>query len=247
MKQLEELQNLFPVVPKKVQQSIKGGGYHEDTYWGGWLDEVVITPDGYGGTDPYTYDDWQNDYGGYNGDYGMGGGYYDGGGAGGGGASGGSGVDVSNGLEVASLAIANGLAFDEFYTTLDAARTGDVAVDANSLIKNVIDNNPYGSFVDDIRAATKFNGVAILSTAGKVLGVTQAIGSVGTLADDILDGNGVSMVNVADAAINVGSLFIKSNIVGATVSFGWLLIKGEFLTEEEHAAQEAFNNSKIMI
>ena len=39
---------------------------------------------------------------------------------------------------------------------------------------------------------------------------------------------GGAAVNIADAAINIGSLFIKSNVVGFAVSAGWLIIKGDF-------------------
>ena len=92
----------------------------------------------------------------------------------------------------------------------------------------MLDSNIGETLRNEISAIGRLEGVAILSAAGRVLGVTQAGGSLMTLGQDILDGDGVSMVNVVDAGINCGSLFIKSNMVGAAVSLGWLLIKGEF-------------------
>ncbi len=129
-------------------------------------------------------------------------------------------------MTVATAAINSGLAFNEFYATLDAARLGQI-FDSTSVLKNIFEKNPLNSLVNDW--AGDFKGVVVLDKLGKVLGITQAITSTGALWTDLTDGDGqVSWVNVADVAISVGSLFVKSNLVGAALSMGWLLIKGEF-------------------
>ncbi|MFB5945716.1 hypothetical protein [Albibacterium profundi] len=243
---LDELSSELEILKIDYLKGIKGGYGTPD---GG--DGDYGNYGGYGGPDNPIELDPVEIYGGYD-DYGSGGGNvfppgyvppYDpgddnylpgmGGDDGGSGGYGGYGEPLfgpglSNGIEVASLAIANGLAFSTAYTTLEAWRLGGVPTNTNDFLKNALESNPVRGLIDDLQSASKFNGIAILSTAGRVLGATQAVESLTNLGVDILDGGGVSMMNVADAAISVGSLFIKSNLIGVTVSFGWLLIKGEF-------------------
>jgi hypothetical protein len=45
---------------------------------------------------------------------------------------------VMDGVDIARAAISNGLGFNEFYTGLDALRTG-VAVDGNTILKNIFE------------------------------------------------------------------------------------------------------------
>lgn len=209
---------------------IPAGMYSQETLFGENLREVMIgartkMPSEVwgsvvlGGTGSF----WLNMTGGYGG--------VEGGGVEGGGGSTGSGEGSPSNYEIASNiasnAIATGLAFNEFYTNMSSAIFSNTPVTANDFVKSIFDNNPSGSFIDDIKAAGEFKGIAILSSTGKFLGVTQAVGSLYTLAVDIGDGGGVSAVNVTDAAISVGSFYIKSNVVGLAVSMGWLLIKGQ--------------------
>lgn len=72
------------------------------------------------------------------------------------------GPGLSDGLQVASLAIANGLAFNTAYTTLDAWRLGDVPTNTNDFLKNALETNPVRGLIDDLQNASKFNGIAIL-------------------------------------------------------------------------------------
>ena len=204
---------------------IPAGMYSQETLFGENLREVMIgartrMPSEVwgsvvvGGTGSY----WLNMTGGC-------GGVEDGGGDSSSGSSSPSNYEIAS--NIASNAIATGLAFNEFYTNMSSAIFSNTPVTANDFVKSIFDNNPSGSFIDDIKAAGEFKGIAILSSTGKFLGVTQAVGSLYTLAVDIGDGGGVSAVNVTDAAISVGSFYIKSNVVGLAVSMGWLLIKGQ--------------------
>ena len=204
---------------------IPAGMYSQETLFGENLREVTIGASTrmpsevwgsvvVGGTGSY----WLNMTGGC-------GGVEDGGGDSSSGSSSPSNYEIAS--NIASNAIATGLAFNEFYTNMSSAIFSNTPVTANDFVKSIFDNNPSGSFIDDIKAAGEFKGIAILSSTGKFLGVTQAVGSLYTLAVDIGDGGGVSAVNVTDAAISVGSFYIKSNVVGLAVSMGWLLIKGQ--------------------
>lgn len=150
--------------------------------------------------------------------------------AGGGSGSGTSQPPELSAYEIAAMSIQNGLAFNSFYNTLDAARLGQLPLKAEKIVQNLFESNPVSSLVDDLKALSpgSFKGIVIMSAVGKVLGFTQVYDSLNTLGKDLTDGDGsVSTLNVVDAMVSVGSLFIKSNILGATVSMGWLLIKGE--------------------
>ena len=211
---------------------IPAGMYSQETLFGENLREVMI-----GARTKMPSEVWGSVVMGGTGSFWLNmigsGGYVGGGGGGGGGGGDGSssGSSTPSNYEIASNiasnAISTGLAFNEFYANMSTAIFSSTPVTANDLLKNIFDNNPAGSFMDDLRAVQQFKGIAILSLTGKLLGYSQAYDSLGTLKDDILDGGGVSAVNVADAAISVGSLFIKSNVVGLAVSGGWLLIKGQ--------------------
>ncbi len=208
------------------------------TFFGGELNEVIVSKKSpaAGSSSGFVFWDWSDHSGGSgsfrlsSGGYVQGGGGSSGGGSSGGGSTGDGGYNPTNyelARDITAGAISTGLSFNEFYANMSVAIFSNTPVTANDLLKNIFDNNPAGSFVDDLRAVQQFKGIAILSLTGKLLGYSQAYDSLGTLKDDILDGGGVSAVNVADAAINVGSLFIKSNVVGLAVSGGWLLIKGQ--------------------
>ena len=220
--------------------SIPAGSYimnseNSFSYWEGSLNEVVVfnkrmnsSSGGYssgGGFSSGSSWDWTDSTTGTSGSVWLNSDYF-----GGGGSTGDGGYNPTNyelARDITAGAISTGLSFNEFYANMSVAIFSNTPVTANDLLKNIFDNNPAGSFVDDLRAVQQFKGIAILSLTGKLLGYSQAYDSLGTLKDDILDGGGVSAVNVADAAINVGSLFIKSNVVGLAVSGGWLLIKGQ--------------------
>ena len=127
------------------------------------------------------------------------------------------------------LAINHDLAWNNFYGVLDAARLGNLNYSAAAVVKEIFESNLAQSMINDLQGSFQFKGIALLSTAGRILGITQAGVNLNTLITDLTDGDGqVSMVNVLDAGISVGSLFIKSNAVGFAVSAGWLLVKGEF-------------------
>ncbi|RQO73766.1 hypothetical protein DBR40_13230 [Pedobacter sp. KBW01] len=192
--------------------------------WVGSLPEITITSSS---SDPYSWN-WSNYLNGYTGSFSYSSSGYSGTiSPGGGGGSGSGTAPTLSVVDIAAMAIQNGLAFNSFYNTLDAARLGQLPLEAKDIVHNLLQSNPGSALIDDIKAAGSLNGVAVLSAAGKVLGFTQAGVSLYNLYQDIADDDGtVSMVNVADAVISVGSLFIKSNILGATVSMGWLIIKG---------------------
>ena len=120
------------------------------------------------------------------------------------------------------------MAWKEAYGTFNLAFSGDIKMDTASILKSIFDSNPYKSFLEDL-SPMALKGIGIVNATGRVLGVTSTATRLYNLGADIMDGDGrVEMKNVADAGISVGSLFIKSNAIGFTVSAGWLLIKGEF-------------------
>jgi len=246
MKNLENLKLSFPELETSVKQSTKGGwGGYSDGWgnYGGWgtpnnpfnLPEIRITPGGgsydqgtpNGNTTPHGNPYW-------------GGGWSDSGNpgygdqGGGGGTSGGAGStprpnssdpNQLNWRDTLGTAITAGLASNEAYTTLDMARLGNLPLDARSIAKNIFETTPVETFknlYDDIK---QIKGIAILDAAGKALGIWAAAESVGKVIDDIADGGDFNYMNLADATVNVGSLFIKSNVVGISVSLGWMVIK----------------------
>jgi len=134
-------------------------------------------------------------------------------------------------VSIASNALGTGLAFNEYYTKIGDAIFSDipVVVNSNTLIKSVFDASALTSTLkNELELASKLDGLAIISITGKVLGITGAAMSIKNLYDDYQDDGNVSMENVVDVGISVGSLFIKSNVVGIAVSGGWMLIKGDF-------------------
>jgi hypothetical protein len=222
------------------QGSYLMGDNGEVIMYGGNLNEVIVAkktpgfPIGGSVASGYTSWDWTNTMTGESGSSWLDSNYFGGygGGSAGGGSSSPSNLEIAN--TIVSNALATGLAFNEVYTTMSNAIFSDILVNTNTLIKDIFDTNPIGTLLDDLKAPGAFKGIALLSNAGKVLGVTGAFSSIYNLGVDMTDGDGqVSMVNVADAAISVGSLFVKSNVVGLGVSMGWLLIKGDFETDYE--------------
>ena len=233
------------------RESSCGGGGAGDWTAIDSLGEVVITPNGstgvpyfYGGTNGGNGSYWQN--AGYTPPYGGTGG--DGSGGGDGSSSNGwmgnpnppsngsgpLGHIYADAAEAASFAISHSLAWNEFYTTIQNVGPNTV-VNTNTLLQNIIEFAPIESAKADWANVQQWKGIAIMNTAGRILGVTSAIGSTYKLVDDIffdeLPGNqegSVSALNVADAAISVGSLLVKSNAVGFVIAGGWMLIKGEF-------------------
>jgi len=241
MKNFEALKLSFPELEHSVKQSTKGGW---DTYSGGggggsfaWVinlgGDVTIRPDGGNShttpTPNYTTDPnfgtIIRDY--YGTDYQNGGG---------GGSSAGGSTSVprpprstdpaiSQWRDNLSTAITAGMAAPEAYATLDMARLGTLALDARGIAKNIFDTNPVETFKNLIGDVKNMKGLAILDAGGKALGVWAAVDSAYTLYEDIADGGDFNYMNLADATVNVGSLFVKSNLVGITVSLGWMVIK----------------------
>ena len=219
------------------------------TIYGGMLNEVVISNHssggyGYSSSGGFSNNGYLNDPYFMNSQFWAGSGYGSSGYGGGGGGGGyyvsptyvaGSGSSTPSNFEIAtniaSNALATGLTFNQVYTTMGDAIFSNTptTVNTNTLIKSVFDSSALSSsFQQELALARKLDGIAILSATGKVLGITGAGLSLVNLYNDYQDDGSVSMTNVADAAINVGSLFIKSNVVGLSVLMGWLLIKGDF-------------------
>ena len=132
--------------------------------------------------------------------------------------------------DAASLAVSNGTAWKEFYGVLGTINTNTV-VNMKTVLEAVFDANPLGSVIDELRPEN-LKGIGILSAAGKVLGVTGAVTSVATLYYDYQDDGHIETINLVDAGMSCGALFIKSNIAGFVISGGWLLIKGEFFEDK---------------
>jgi hypothetical protein len=202
------------------------------TIYGGMLNEVVISSNhssggyGYSSSGSYSSNGYLNDPYFMNSLFWMGsGGYSSSGGYGGGGGGyyvsptyvAGTGSSTPSNFEIASTiasnALATGLAFNEVYTTIGDAifSNSPTTVNTNTLIKSVFDSSALStSFQQELTLASKLDGIAILSVTGKVLGITGAGVSLVNLYNDYQDDGSVSMTNVADAAINVGSLFSHS-------------------------------------
>lgn len=201
--------------------------YGGDIY-GGQLNNVTIYTDRssnsfYYNGQTYSFLDPQSPFG----NSGNSGGGTDGGTVTGGGTGSSSNFNIA--LNIVSNALSTGLAFNQVYTTLGDAIFSNTPVSTNMLIKDILDRTPVNTFIEEFQLAKKLDGIAIIGVTGKLLGVTGAALSLNTLYNDIFDGNGrVEIENVADAAISVGSLFIKSNVVGLAVSAGWLIIQGDF-------------------
>ena len=192
----------------------------------GYLNEVTITPTS-NYTNPYTIGS-SNGYNPYS--SGNSNGSASGGGSGndpsGTPNGGGLGSHLANAQDAMSLAIGHALAWKEGYAFANSAFQGEVT--ANTLLASILDKTPLQSLVDDV-SLQNFKGIAIVNAAGRVLGVTSAATSMYNLYWELTDNKpGVSNLVIADAVISVGSLVVKSNVVGFAISAGWLLIKGNF-------------------
>ncbi|GLU55564.1 hypothetical protein [Dyadobacter frigoris] len=121
-----------------------------------------------------------------------------------------------------SFAISHGLAWKETYSVANLAFAG--RLNTATVLNNIVTLDVLGDL-----NLENLKGVGIVNAAGKVLGISSAAFAVGTLVADLNDGDrSASALHWADAGISVGSLFLKSNLVGFAVSGSWLLIKGEF-------------------
>ena len=212
---LNELALELEVISEDETRKIVGGGYYDDPAFEVYGENVTIY-------ESLTFDnsDLFNVYGGGN--------WYPGNISGSSG-SGAEGINNQvNSFEIAQAAISSGLAWNNFYNFLDAARLGRLEYSAAAVIREVVDTNVVQTLMTDLKAASEFKGVGILSSAGKLLGITSAANSLITLGIDIFDGGGIDTMNIVDAGISMGSLVIKSNAVGFAVSAGWLLVRGEF-------------------
>lgn len=133
--------------------------------------------------------------------------------------------DYSNSKDAASLAISNVHAQNDFAIVGQKAFDGIIKTDMHSVIQEVFEKKPVQSLFSSLQGEGVFKGLAVVDKVGKVLGIASAAESLIKVGVDLYDDGDV---NVADAAVSVGSLFLKSNIVGFAVSGGWMLIKGEF-------------------
>jgi hypothetical protein len=121
-----------------------------------------------------------------------------------------------------SFAISHGLAWKETYSAANLAFAG--RLDTATVLSNIVTNDALGDL-----SLSNMKGVGIVNAAGKLLGISSAYFAADALITDLRDGDGqASALHWADAGISIGSLFLKSNLVGFAVSGSWLLIKGEF-------------------
>lgn len=95
----------------------------------------------------------------------------------------------------------------------------------NSAVNGLIDKNFIDNLLADLHAVGNGKGLAILSTAGKLLGLGAIVLNVADLGNQYLQTESLCAKTLADFAVNAGSLIIKSNIVGFGISAGWLIIK----------------------
>lgn len=220
------------------------GGYGSTGGYGGYEGNYA----GYGTEDnPIPLDEVEIDggYGGYgnNGGGNTGGGAWwppynpgTGGGSGGhdpiGGGSGSPGgysaPTEPTGWQVAQAAASGAIGFHDFYTTLDTWRTGSQPTNIGEVVSNIVDRNLVNSMWDDLKGASKFKGVAILNTAGHILGVVGVAQGLGKIATKYAKNQSPSAADWLDLGVSVGSMFIRSNAVGMAVSFGWMIVKGDF-------------------
>jgi|GEM_PF-6303655 len=237
---LDQLSEELEILDFEYLRGVKGG--YGDT-GGGYGDYGYYT--GYGGTpdDPIELDEVEvnGGYGGYGGGDSGGGwpGWFPpawpetGGDTGGyapiGGGYGGYGAPTEpTGWQVAEAAANGAIGFESFYTTLDTWRTSTQPTNIGELVDDVIDKNPLASMWDDLKGVGKFKGVAILNTAGHILGVVGVAEGLMNIKDKYDAGIDPSLTDWLDLGVSVGSMFIKSNAVGMAVSFGWMVIKGNF-------------------
>ena len=83
--------------------------------------------------------------------------------SGGGSGTAGYSQNAVNYLEVANLAISNGLAWNNFYGVLDAARLGNLNYSVAAVVKEIFETNPGQALLNDLNAVGQFKGIAVLS------------------------------------------------------------------------------------
>jgi hypothetical protein len=240
--QTKTLSNLvleFPALEKSKGKALKGGsgnypiswkdhyyGLGYTSYGGSWWDGggnylgAPIVVNGHS---------WHNDP--YDVRNGNSGGAWDitqtGGGGGGGGGGNGDGLPYQDQRDMVSLAIDHANSWVDFSIVGQRAFDGNLKTDLRSVINEIVERPNFKELFSSLQGEGVFKGLAVLDKVGKVLGVVGALESGLNLYNDIKDGHLDNPVLLADAAVNFGSLFLRSNIVGFAVSGGWMLIKGE--------------------
>ena len=142
--------------------------------------------------------------------------------------SGGNG-NLSTSISVLGLSFQNGLAWQEFYVNANKLANGSLNTNISSIMQGVFQNaTSLKSDVLSLLSSEGYQGIKIIDSAGKILGVAGVVDSSVNLYRDIMDGGNFSWMNLADFGVNVGSVAIKSNIVGFTISAGWLVIKSYY-------------------
>lgn len=175
----------------------------------------------YSYTNPFNlYYDWTNlgGSGGYNNNSGGGGGEGNG--------------NLSTTVSVLGLSTQNGLAWQEFYVNANKLANGNLNTNITSIMKDVFHNSTsLKSDVLSLISTEGYQGIKIVDSAGKILGIAGVVDSSVNLYNDIMNGGDFSWMNLADFGVNIGSLAIKSNIVGFSISAGWLVVKSYFDSE----------------
>lgn len=148
---------------------------------------------------------------------------------------------ITTALDGASVAIANAGLWTEVYGIAHGYTPVPTA------IANLFDVDPLNAALRDLDTLLKQNpaylkGIAAISLAGKIVGVTSTMNGFLTLANDYSSGKDIfndpqARLHLIDACVGLSSLFIKSNIVGFAVSTGWLLIKANMETPASHPGE----------
>ncbi len=128
-------------------------------------------------------------------------------------------------LEISAMALASGLMYPELIDIADAARQGTLNTTWNGVVNATVDRNLIGSVAEDLQNIGNLKGVGILNLAGKVIGIAGAIQSVSSAYTQYQTIDTICLRSWIDMSISIGSVFIKSNVVGFGVSAGWLILK----------------------
>jgi len=126
------------------------------------------------------------------------------------------------------LAISHVQSWNDFAIVGQRAFDGTIRTDLRSVVQEIFETKPVQSLFSSLQGEGVFKGLAVVDKVGKVLGIASAAESLYKVGKDLAaDGDIDNWLDVTDATVSVGSLFLKSNIVGFAVSGGWMLIKGE--------------------
>lgn len=142
-------------------------------------------------------------------------------------------VTETNYAEITQELLEKPLAYREMAIKTDLGLQGKLKFDIKSMLKETFSKNPVADFAEDLKGMKNLKGFAFVSTASRLVGIAQALDSVDTLIKDFNDDGKVSMVNVVDATVSTGVLFVKSYVVGLVICSGWVFIQAEFIEPEK--------------